>query len=145
MAITKTGQITLPKYLGNLGAKGFRFVANVLDKDKKAPGAARLFQLPLQGIRRMGAAAAKVTPGIAAASVRGLGSAGRFLYSKPKWYIPGVALGYLGYKQVDNNLKRNMFHIDPNYNLTHSNLLGNIEYNHPESKEQYEKLNLLNI
>ena len=132
--ITKTGQDTLPKYIWRGLLRTKDFIKNV----------------PTSWYGRAGKSIGSANAGVVSKymmrpAVKGTAAAGKFLYRHPTIAIPGLAMGYVGYRGIADNYKKNMFHVDPKYNITRSNALGQIVYNDPRQQKNYEQLPFTNI
>lgn len=101
---------------------------------------------PNSGIKKPGKPIAKgFTKAILNPVVKGVAGAGKFLYNKPHIAIPAAAFTYLGAKGVADNIHKNMYHVDPKYDITRSNLFGQIKYRVPEYQDKYKDLSLFNV
>ena len=135
MPITKVGEdliktaVTLPEYLSS-GAKGLWDILG-----RVGTKADDIRQQVKPGLGR----------GVIHSVAKPVTSASKFLYHRPEVAIP-LALGTL---LVGNSIlkgaRKNMYHVDPTYNLTSSTALGGTRYNDPEKIEEYKKQNLLMI
>jgi len=135
MPITKVGEeliktaVTLPEYLSS-GAKG---LWDILGRTGHKA----------DDIRQ------KIKPGLGRGFLRTVSkpvaAAGKFLYHRPEVAVPLAFGATLVGKGLLSGARKNMYHVDPTYNLTSSTALGGTRYNDPDKIEEYKKQNLLMI
>ena len=133
MCITKTGQDNLPTYLW----KGIKGVKDFFKWIPKSPAG--------KAGKAIGTSSGSAFTKTISPVVKGLAATGKFLYNKPSVAIPLAGMAYIGGKKMLDNTHKNMYHVDPKYNITHANALGQIKYNNPDRAKEYKELSIFNV
>lgn len=133
MCITKLGA-TLPQHIWDtikgIG-KGFQWI-----------GAGPIGK----GVRRSGRSiTSKFIGGVGVPAVKGITATGKFLYNRPEIAIPAIGASIYGIHKLKNDVRKNMYHVDPKYNITHSGILGKVKYMNPEYEQKANTLSIFNI